>query len=281
MPRIAIVTDIHHGADHYAKKGTAALGLMAEFARFVADAAPDLVLDLGDRISDRDAEHDRRLEQEVAEAFAGIEAPVFHLCGNHDLDYLTVAENEALLGQKLGHQTVDVGDWRIVLWRADSRIHRPGGFVLQESDLAWLDEVVHNADRPLLVTSHVPLSGHDQTGNYWFEQSPEKSRYPGTERLRTVLSRARVPMACIAGHVHWNTLTVVDAIPHVTLQSLVELSSTSPQPAAAWGLLELGEEIDWRVFGLDPFAVRLNAARTARRPLPSLAPSPRRVAAPV
>ena len=39
------------------------------------------------------------------------------------------------------HRTIDVGDWRIVLWRADSRIHRPGVLraAYREADLLWLD----------------------------------------------------------------------------------------------------------------------------------------------
>ncbi len=279
MPRIAIVTDIHHGADHLAKRGSAALPLLEQFVRFVADTKPDLVLDLGDRISDRDRDHDLALMRQVADAFAPIAAPVLHLCGNHDRDFLSVDDNERVMGQALGHQCLDIGGWRVVAWRADSRIRRPGGFHLDEADLVWLEHTVRSADRPLLIASHVPLSGHDQTGNYWFERNPTRSRYPDTARLRAVLARARVPMLCVAGHVHWNTLTMVDSIPHLTLQSLVELSSTSPQPAGAWGLLELADTIDWRVLGLDPFAVRLDATATARRPLPCLAPFEERVLA--
>ena len=115
--RIAVVADIHHGADSLTKRGSTALGLMADFARFVAEAKPDAVVDLGDRISDVDTETDRRLEAEVAEAFRAINVPVHHICGNHDRDHLTVADNEAILGQALGHATLDIGAWRIVLWR--------------------------------------------------------------------------------------------------------------------------------------------------------------------
>jgi Icc-related predicted phosphoesterase len=274
--RIAVVADIHHGADSFTKKGSAALGLMDEFARFVAAAKPDLVLDLGDRISDRDHDHDLAREQEVAEAFRSIAAPVFHICGNHDRDFLSVAENAEILGQDLGNQVVDIGGWRIVLWRADSRIRRSatdglGGFVLAEADLLWLAGVVRTADRPLAVVSHVPVSGHGQTGNYYFERNPELSTYPGAGRARAILRAATVPVMCLAGHVHWNTLTVVDGIPHITCQSLTESFTTHPAPAGAWGLLELGAAIDWQVTGLDPFAVRLDVAAAGRRwitPLP-------------
>src|SRR4051794_37865915 len=64
--RIAIIADIHHGADHFTKKGTAAMPLLAEFNRFVADAEPALVVELGDRISDSNRESDLVLEREVA-----------------------------------------------------------------------------------------------------------------------------------------------------------------------------------------------------------------------
>ena len=274
MLRIAVVSDIHHGADHLAKKGTAALGLLGDFVRFVGEVKPDLVLDLGDRISDRDKDHDLALQAEVAEAFRGIRAPLRHLCGNHDVEFLTIAENETALGQSLGHEVMELAGWQVVLWRAEARLRRTEGFRLAEEDLSWLEETLRAATRPTLLVSHVPLSGQAMTSNYWFESRPERSRYPGTERIRAVLARTRTPLVCLAGHVHWNSLTIVDAIPHFTLQSLVELSTTSSNPAGAWGLLELGKSVSWRVSGLDTFSAQLDAAATARRPLPALRPGP-------
>lgn len=270
--RIAIVADIHHGEDHFTKKGSAALPLMEEFARFVADARPDAVVDLGDRISDRERDTDLRLEREVADAFAAIDRPRFHLCGNHDRDHLAVAENEAILGQPLGHRTLDIGGWRLVLWAADTLIRRPGGFVLTEADLLWLAATVQAADRPLAIMSHVPVSGHSQTGNYYFEKNPASATYPGAERLRAALSAARVPVVWVSGHVHRNTLTTVDGIPHITLQSLTETFTTFPEPAASWGLLELGDTIAWTVFGRDAFSARIEAAATMRRWVTPLQP---------
>jgi hypothetical protein len=270
--RIAIIADIHHGEDHFTKKGSAALGLLDEFRRFVAEARPDLVVDLGDRISDRDHDTDLVLEREVAEALKPIETPLHHICGNHDRDHISVAENEAILGQSLAHQTIDVGGWRLVLWRADALIRRPGGFVLTEADLLWLAGVVRAADRPLAIMSHVPISGHSQIGNYYFERNPGSSTYPGAERARAVLRAATVPVVWVSGHVHWNTLTLVDGIPHITLQSLTESFTTHPAPAAAWSLLELDQSIQLKVFGLDPFEARLDTATTARRWITPLQP---------
>lgn len=281
--RIAIVTDIHHGQPSTAKRGDAALALMEDFARYVAETGATHVLDMGDRISDENRDTDLRLEAEVAEAFRAVRAPIWHLNGNHDRDHLTIAENEAILGQSLQHEVQDLDGWRIVLWRADSRIRRgdealvPGGqnFLMAEADLVWLAHTMQAADRPTLVVSHVPLSGHAQTGNYYFQNTPGSSTYPMVERARAALSLARVPVACIAGHVHWNTITTVDGITHLTQQSLTESFTTQGEPAGAMGLIELGDTLNWEVVGADPirFGFRPQAHRWTP-PLPNFTSHP-------
>ncbi|MCD9148841.1 metallophosphoesterase family protein [Pseudophaeobacter flagellatus] len=258
--RLAIVSDIHHGTPSATKRGDTAMGLMDEFSHYVRDANVDQVLDLGDRISDVDHDTDLRLEAEVAEAFRAVEKPIWHLNGNHDRDHLSVAENEQILGQSLGHETQDIGGWRIALWRADTRILRTpehSGFVLREADLLWLSRTVQAADRPLLVVSHVPVSGHSQIGNYYFQNNPGYSTYPMADRARAALAQARVPVVCLSGHVHWNTVTTVDGIPHLTQQSLTESFTTQGSPAGAMGVIELGETVRWDVVGEDPYRAEI------------------------
>lgn len=271
MPhRIAIITDIHHGAPSHTKRGDAALALISAFAQWSNAQTPDMVLDLGDRISDIDENTDLRLQQEVAEAFKAVDAPVHHICGNHDRDHLSVAQNEEILGQSLQNELLDCGDWQIALWRADAKICRAPerrGFILPEPDLLWLSRMIQSAEKPTLVASHVPVSGHGQTGNYYFQQNAQFSRYPESERVRHVLAQAKVPVVCVAGHVHWNTLTTVDGIPHLTQQSLTESFTTQGAPAAAWGMLTLSSTLHWQVLGKDPFEARITP-QTARRTPP-------------
>lgn len=271
--RIAIIADIHHGAQSLTKRGDTAMELCARFVEFVETEKPDLVLDLGDRITDKDRDTDLRLEKEVLDALSGITAPIYHICGNHDRDHLTVAENEEVLGQSLQNEVVDLGDWQLALWRADSKILRTPelrGFSLPEEDLLWLNRTLLAATKPTLVASHVPVSDHSQVGNYYFEQNPQFSTYPQSPRVRTVLSQATVPLACVAGHVHWNTLTQIDGTPHLTQQSLTESFTTQGDPAEAWGMIELADDLHWQVFGKDPFQARVTP--TARRWTPTLVP---------
>lgn len=255
--RLAIVADIHHGAPSNTKRGDCAPQLMADFARFVKDTGATHVIDLGDRISDIDHATDLRLEAEVAEMFRAVEVPVSHINGNHDREYLSVAENERILGQSLRNEVLDLGGWRILLWRADTHIHREdtgSSFQLPETDFLWLSAQLQTADRPVLLCSHVPVSGHGQVGHYYFENTPHISTYPQADRVRQALATAKVPVVALSGHVHWNTLTNVNSTIHLTQQSLTEGFTTSGEPAAAMGLLELSDDkVTWEVHGRDPF----------------------------
>lgn len=267
--RIAIIADIHHGAPSHTKRGDTALALMERFAGFVTQEKPDLVLDLGDRISDVDHDTDLRLEREMADAFGAIDAPVYHVCGNHDRDHLSVEENQEILGQSLQNEVLDPGGWNVALWRADSRIDRTPerrGFNLPEPDLLWLSHMAQTTDRPTLVVSHVPVSGHSQIGNYYFQRNPQFSTYPEADRARAALAQATQPILCLAGHVHWNTVTQVDGIPHLTQQSLTESFTTQGEPAESWGLLTLSDTVHWQVFGKDPFQAQITPQQTRWTP---------------
>lgn len=264
--RIAIVTDIHHGPTSATKSGDHAVGLLEKFVDFAEKEQPDLILEMGDRISDVDAVTDSHHQDDIARIFQTLKSPVYHLCGNHDCAHLTVAENEAILDQHMGSEVIDAGDWQIVLWRANAGIDLSNinlGFQVNEGDLPWLENTMKNAEKPSLVVSHVPLSGQSQIGNFYFENQPALSRYEEGAEIRAILGSCPQPVACISGHVHWNTVTTVNGIPYFTQQSLTETFTTEGKPAAAWGMLELDRSLAWQVFGRDPFSF-ITTPTTAR-----------------
>ena len=99
--RLALVTDIHHGPPTKTKRGDEALPLLHKFVDFANDWGADLVVDLGDRISDKDNATDRRLTADVAGAFQRVSIPRRHLAGNHDLEFMTRQDGGELLGTSL------------------------------------------------------------------------------------------------------------------------------------------------------------------------------------
>lgn len=258
VTRIAVVADIHHGRDTSTKRGSAALGLLDGFVDGVNSASFDAVIDLGDRISDETAERDTALQCEVAKSFRRLgNKPRHHVIGNHDFAMLSVEENAAILDAPLQTRAAIVGDTRVVFWQPDVRLTAERGFFLKEGDLDALETMLNADDRPTLLVSHVPLSGHAQTGNYYFERNPGHATYAEIAEIRGVIAGAPCPLIALAGHVHWNTLTMVDGTAHLTLQSLTETFTTG-EPAGSTAVIEIdGDEFRWAVGGLDRVSVTL------------------------
>jgi 3',5'-cyclic-AMP phosphodiesterase len=263
--KLAAVADIHLGQDTETKKGTDALELLGEFLHAAEAAGADAVIDLGDRISDLGPAEDFELACRVGAEFGRTSLKRFHLCGNHDRAFLSGADNAAALGSETGNRVVELAGIRLVLWQPNVRLSPGQGPSLSPGDLDWLETNLTASTEPTLLFSHVPLSGQSMTGNYWFECNPSGAAYAQQPQIRQVLARSPGAVAAIAGHVHWNSVTIVDAIPHFTLQSLTETFTTFPEPAGSFALLELTDAaLHWTVHKRDPFDVTLAFPRERR-----------------
>jgi 3',5'-cyclic-AMP phosphodiesterase len=255
--KIAVVTDIHHGAARLTKRGDQAIGLLDRFLAFCAGYGPDLIAELGDRINDQDRETDRLLLRQVAGKFQGLNTPHVHLDGNHDSDFLLPEDNAESISSGR-HQSLDLNGYHLVFWNASTKIPRPEPFRATDEDLAWLEQDLASTDLPMIIFSHVPFSGASMVGNYWFHNTPEHATYPNSAEIRAIVEASDRVILCVAGHVHWNSLHRVNAIPHITVQSLTESFTTGGNAAEAWATLEVdGRDIYWRTYGHDPIAVTL------------------------
>ncbi|QHQ35539.1 metallophosphoesterase family protein [Algicella marina] len=257
--RIAVVTDIHHGTGPEGIRGGTAMRSLEHFTKWANAQTPDLVLDLGDRIADIDRQTDLRLEAEVCAGLSQVCAPRVHINGNHDRDHLSVADNESVLGQSMGHETREAGDWRLLLWRAETVLVRGRGLTVNDEDIHWLREELSKDDRPVLLTSHVPPFKQDMTGNHFFQENAEIATYANIAAVSEVFEHCRCPLVTLSGHVHWTTAQQRGGIWHLTQQAMTETYQTG-EPANAWGMIELGEDVLWQVHGADPISLRFRPA---------------------
>ena len=267
--RLALVTDIHHGAPKLTKRSDLALPLLHQFIDFANEWGADMVVDLGDRISDKDNHTDRELTADVAGAFQRVGVPRRHIVGNHDQEFMSRAEGEELLGTSLASESVDVNGYHLVFWQAGVQYDRHQGFTLLEGDIDWLEQDLAATDMPTIVFTHVPLDGALMTGNYYFEANQHCAQYDETPEIRRVLREAGKVVLCVAGHVHWNKANTVDGIPYISLQSLTESFTTDSEPTGAWSTIEIGEDIHWQCYGADPVDMRMPVGRKWITPLPS------------
>jgi 3',5'-cyclic-AMP phosphodiesterase len=266
--KIAIITDIHHGpVSHTKDPNWNGLPAVQSFVdRAIAEKA-DLLLDLGDHISDTNREADHRAMSEVVEIFRQFPGKRVHVLGNHDVANLSVADNEEIFGQSMASAVHDLGAFRLIAWQPDVFITRGIGFAETGGHLDWLVEALNADERPAVIATHVPLSGHSQIGNYYFQRNPHYSSYPDHERVRAAVEATGKAALWLSGHVHWNTVTNVGNVQHVTIQSLSERFTTAPLTAGAHADIEIHDgQFTVDVLGNDPFHVRLPFRKSGDRP---------------
>ncbi|NKB55159.1 MAG: HAD-IIA family hydrolase [Alphaproteobacteria bacterium] len=250
--KLAVVTDIHHGPDRYTKKGAAALPLLRAFSDRVAAGAFDLVVDLGDRISNVDRDTDLQFMAEVASVFEEIGIPREHLLGNHDLHYISAGENEAIMGRSLGSHSIDLKGQHLVFWQHDLSGSFSEEPVPSSSDLEWLRADLESTNLPAIIFTHVPLNDAAMTGNFYFQNNAASATLRQTAQAREVIEAAGNVVLCVAGHVHWNDCTTIDGVRYLTLQSLTESYTTQNEASAAWAEIEVDGQVRWRAHGGDP-----------------------------
>ena len=270
--RLAVVTDIHCGPNSGSKLGAKAPELLSSVLRAAEERDVDAVIDLGDRVEDRSPSADRAALRTLADIFSTCGRPRYHLIGNHDVVNLSRQENADCLGSSAESQAIECSGWRLLVWQANTHLSQDARFHLLRSDLEWLEEQLRATDLPTVILSHIPLDGGPMLGNHYFERNPWLSRYTEYQDALSILRHHRHVVLCVAGHVHWNQLRMIDGIPFMTVQSLTERARNG-QAAGAFAEIQLDTEIRWDSIG--PAAIIACRIASIRGPLSSLKASAR------
>ena len=249
--KLAIITDIHHGPSRYTKKGAEALRLLETFVKEVSCGDFDVVVDLGDRITNVDKRTDWDLANEVADTFRKIDVPTHHLLGNHDLHYLTPRENELLLGSDLSSHSRDVKGKHLIFWNINLSNTYADNEIPSDSDLSWLYTDLNQTELPTIIFTHVPLDNASMVGNFWFQNNVNVASLKNTGHARKIIEASGKVILCVAGHTHWNKLSNIDGIHYLSIQSLSESFTTEGIASEAWAELTIDGVLHCVVHGND------------------------------
>lgn len=259
---IGLVADIHHGAQAGTKVGPAALPLLRDFVHWANGHPLDLVVELGDRINNLDADADLGLTREVAAALQPLAPPRAHLLGNHDNHDLSRPQAEAAMQLRFDSWSRDLKGWHLVFWNADTCVKGKSQFLFDAADLHWLEADLAATALPTLVFTHLPLDQGSMVGNFYFEKYLAGfAHYGNAAQAREVIERSGKVVACLAGHTHWNARSTIDGIHYLTVHSLTESFTTWPHPTGAYALLQVDSQLRLEVFGRDPAYCRLPVRR--------------------
>jgi 3',5'-cyclic AMP phosphodiesterase CpdA len=262
---LGIVTDLHFGPEaryegKLRKLTHHAAALTRDFVRKMNDEVrPDLVVNLGDDIEDESRAKDLERYGECQSILRTANAPLVNVAGNHDIIHMN-RDDLARFWQRSGplHYSLDHQGWHLVVLhtieKTGTEIHVPS------TQLAWLEADLAAATAPVLVFMHHSASEQDLSDSRWFAGRAEAALVVERRELRRIFGASGKVKAVFNGHVHRNHLDVIEGIPYVTVQSLIEnLDDDAPgRPAAAHAVVRLSEErIVVRVGGNDPAAYQI------------------------
>lgn len=260
MLTIGFVTDLHFGPAAYHEGKLRKLTHHAgELTRGVVQAMndivrPDLLVNLGDDIEDESREADLARYGECQEILRTAKAELVNVAGNHDTIHLGQAELNRLWRREGPlHYAFDRGGFHFVVLHTleakDVDVRIP------PAQLAWLKEDLAKTALPTVVLMHHSASEQDLRDSFWFHDVPHLALVRERRELRAILEESRKVRAVFNGHVHRNHLDVINGIPYVTVQSLIEnLDEDAPgRPASAYAVATVTESrIVVRVHGNDP-----------------------------
>ena len=266
---LAVVTDIHFGPAAFfggkLRKLThrAEELLSAAVAQIAEEVRPDAIVNLGDDIEDESREVDLARYRCCQDILRRPGLPVINVAGNHDTVHLGREELMAAWGEPGPlYRSLDLCGVHIVVLHSLER--KDVDVTLDDGQLEWLSEDLQQTDLDTVVLVHHPLSEQDFDDSRWFSEAPHLALVKNRAAVRELLRASGRVRLVMNGHVHRNHFDLVDGLPFVTVQSLVEnLDDDAPgRPAAAYAVMRLTpDRITIRVRGNDPARYQIDRAR--------------------
>ena len=251
MLTFALITDLHFGpeagfAGKLRKLTRSAPGLAKAFVGRMNDVVrPDFIVNLGDDIEDESHDADLARYRACVDLLRGANAELFNVAGNHDTAHLSASELLSVWRRpelSTLHYSFDRQGVHFVVLHTVER--KDVNVTVGEEQLAFLRDDLARTSAPSIVLMHHSAAEQDLRGNRWFEGSPHICLVEERQALRKILRESGRVQAVFNGHLHWNHLDVIDGIPFVTLQSLIEnLDDDAPgRPAAAHAVVVVERE---------------------------------------
>lgn len=266
--KLGVVTDIHFGPaaffDGKLRKLThRAEELLTAALHDLKAAGVDAIVNLGDDLEDESFAADKARYTRCQDILRSVGLPVVNVAGNHDTVFLGREDLMQAWGERgMLHRSFDLGGVHLVVLHSVER--KDVEVVLPPDQVAWLEEDLARTHLPTVVLVHHPLSEQDFDDSRWFSRAPHLALVKNRREVRDVLRESGKVRLIVNGHVHRNHFDVVDGLPFVTVQSLVEnLDDDAPgRPAFAHAVITITDErVLVRVLGNDPARYQIDNKR--------------------
>ncbi|MDP3066533.1 MAG: metallophosphoesterase [Methanobacteriaceae archaeon] len=226
--KFAIVNDIHIGDYRpykgiYRKNNLQAEKLLRNFVQKMNDSfMPDFVVQGGDMIEEANLAADKKNYKKGLAILSKLNCPVYHLVGNHELEYLSIKYLKETLKYRKLYFNIDCKNFRFI-FLFTKRFYPARETKLDSLQLNWLKKKV-NTDKKIIIFSHHSLVPVNTRKNFWFSKRPDLTFIKNYRQFLKIIAGKNVKLV-FNGHLHWNKKAVVNGVHYITIQSLVENTS--------------------------------------------------------
>lgn len=235
--RIGLTGDPHYTSTGYSGYPTTTLTWLDNFFTRMGTFDPHVTGMLGDMVSAGSNGALTTDETAIRNKFAGSPGARFVMGGNHDFDYMTLAQWMAVWeagypyfkpGKAYG--SFDSGGFHFIILDANynnttpfehisttsypSVFYVPDGTDGSHNQLGWLRNDLAMTDKPTFVFCHQALS---EMGTGWWILSDDLARVGNRAAVRTILEDSGKVIGVFGGHIHNNRWQVINGIPYIHL----------------------------------------------------------------
>jgi len=253
--KVITLADIHIGSNLSTSFGRQGFETLSKFVEIINRYfKPNCVIELGDRVASLDLEEDKSNSIKLRNILENIHAPVFYLLGNHDIEEMTVKENEEIYNCSFANRIEYINGFRLMLLNAQDPVVEKIGGSISEEQIKWIRSKLIIKNAPTLVFSHQAIDDQEIISNINFFKIPKLAFVRNKETLRDIFNSSQNVLAVINGHLHWSNIWIKFNVPYISVPSFIETWGKNKKiPGAFSEIIIRSDGIDISFYIINPF----------------------------
>jgi len=253
--KVITLADIHIGSNLSTNFGRQGFETLNKFVEIInRNFKPDCVIELGDRVISLNLEEDKSDSIKLRNILENIHAPVFYLLGNHDIEKMSVKENEEIYNCSFANRIEYINSFRLLLLNTQDPVVEKIGGSISEEQIKWIRSKLIIKNTPTIVFSHQAIDDQEIISNINFSKIPKLAFVRNKDTIRDIFNSSQNVLAVINGHLHWSNVWIKFNVPYISVPSFIETwGKNMKTPGAFSEIIIRSDGIDISFYIINPF----------------------------
>jgi len=253
--KVITLADIHIGSNLSTSFGRQGFETLNKFVEIInRNFKPDCVIELGDRVISLNLEEDKSDSIKLRNILENIHAPVFYLLGNHDIEEMSVKENEEIYNCSFANRIEYINGFRLLLLNVQDPVVEKIGGSISEEQIKWIRSKLIIKNTPTIVFSHQAIDDQEIISNINFSKIPKLAFVRNKDTIRDIFNSSQNVLAVINGHLHWSNVWIKFNVPYISMPSFIETWGENKKATGAFSEIVIRtDRIDISFYIINPF----------------------------